>query len=312
MKRIILAVLCMVMVGSFGFSQNLTDLNKAEQQARDMLDTLLKVLPNTATQQNIQPKAWIGYLVQVPYPEITQKSGKVKRELPHFTLGPSLGAGIMSADELNDIGQTLTGDDLLPIPLLPWPSVSADVRIGGIKIPPVDLPFDLGFSFMTLDLGSALGDDLGLKWTNWGVDVRYLILRQNGFIPNVSAGVGFAHWSLTLDTTNVDVELSTDTLYFTGQASYTLANFFIPYLGLKMMTGKNKADLTIIADEYKDLASRFGYDNWRTVGAEKSPFQVQIFGGFGFDWLVFQTAIGASIDVTTGVPGLNFSTRLSL
>jgi hypothetical protein len=39
---------------------------------------------------------------------------------------------------------------------------------------------------------------------------------------------------------------------------------------------------------------------------------MQIFGGFGLDWLVFQTAIGASIDVVTGVPGLNFSTRFSL
>jgi hypothetical protein len=39
---------------------------------------------------------------------------------------------------------------------------------------------------------------------------------------------------------------------------------------------------------------------------------MQLFGGFGFDWLVFQTSIGASIDVFTGVPGFNFTTRLSL
>jgi hypothetical protein len=218
----------------------------------------------------------------------------------------------MKTDAFNEVGRALSGDDILSFSMLPVPSVSVDTRIGGVKAPGVDLPFDLGFSFFSFDFSSMLGADadLGIKWMNWGIDFRYLLMRQNGLIPDVSANVGFAQWSLDLNTENVDAKLSTNTVYFGGQASYTLS-FFIPYLGIKMMTGKSKATTTITVDESKgnglaaDLRSR-------TFGPDKGFFQMQIFGGFGLDWLVFQTAIGASIDVVTGVPGLNFSTRFSL
>jgi hypothetical protein len=134
--------------------------------------------------------------------------------------------------------------------MLPLPSFSVDARIGGVKAPGVDLPFDLGFSFFIFDFSSLLGADadLGIKWTNWGIDFRYLLMRQNGLIPDVSANIGFARWALNLNTSNVDAELSTNTVYFGGQASYTLS-FFIPYLGIKMMTGKSNSTTTVTVDE---------------------------------------------------------------
>jgi hypothetical protein len=310
LKKLILAVLCLYVVGGLGFSQisqaDLDKLNDAERMAEDMLDSLLKVLPNAATQQNIQPKAWIGYLVQIPYPEITKRSGKVTKELPHFiiSVSPALGAALMKTDEFNEVGQTLNGDDIIPIPFVPWPSISIDARIGGIKAPGVNLPFDLGFSYFGLNFD--LDTDMGLNWKNWGVDARYLILHQNGLIPDVSANVGFAHWSLDLNTAAVDAKLATNTVYFGGQASYTLWNFFIPYLGFKMMTGRNKATMTLTLDD--DRLSQVPFlERSRTLGPDKTFFQAQIFGGLGFDWLVFQSAIGVSIDVTSGTPGVNFT-----
>lgn len=303
----------MVILGGFGFSQTLDDVAKLENAARelgDIIDSLIGTFPDVATQQNIEPRAWIGYLVQSPYPQITTRSGKVTRELPHFTIGlVNFGVGFMKTDKINNVGRILNGNDILPMSTLPWPSISFDARIGGIKTPGLDLPIDLGFSFLTLDIGSLLGGDsgLGLKWTNWGLDARYLIIRQNGAIPNVSANAGFAHWSLNLDTDYFDGEFSTNTVYFGGQASYTLG-FFIPYLGLKMMTGRNKGTVTLTLDE---LPSQIP-ERSRTLGPEKSFFQMQFFGGFGFDWLVFQTSIGGSINVFTGTPGLNFITRFSL
>ncbi|MDR0690421.1 MAG: hypothetical protein LBG08_09205 [Spirochaetaceae bacterium] len=323
MKKLVLAVLCAAALGELGFSQTLSDVAKledAERQMKDYFPSFIKVLPDVAVQQNVQPKAWIGYLYQDPFPQITKRSGKTARELPHFTVGlVNVGVGLLSTDTLNKIGKTLGREEVIPLPVLPFPSVSFDLRIGGIKTGGVDLPFDLGFSFFTLnlDFGSLLGDDasLGLKWTNWGVDARYLVLRQRGAIPDVSAGVGFAQWLLDLDTQVIDTALSTNTVYVSGQASYTL-NFFVPYLGLKMMTGTNKGKVTLTLDDSLVPPQAAGYvpedQKSRTLDREDPFFQMQIFGGFGFDWLVFQTSVGASIDVFTGTPAFNFITRFSL
>ncbi|MDR2759487.1 MAG: hypothetical protein LBB78_08900 [Spirochaetaceae bacterium] len=318
MKKAGLLVVCMVIVCGLGFSQvtqaDLDKLNNAIRELDGVADSFIKVFPDVATQQNIEPRAWIGYLIQNPYPEITKKSGKVTRELPHFTVGfLNLGVAFANIDKINNVGMILNGEEIVPFSRMPLPSISIDARIGGIKTPSVDLPFDLGFSFFTLDIGSLLGSDagVGLKWTNWGLDARYLIIRQNGAIPNVSANVGFARWALNLDTDVFDGELSTNTVYFGGQASYTLGGFFIPYLGLKMMTGRNKGTMTLTLDEFANQPIPIE-DASRTIGPEKSFFQMQFFGGFGLDWLVFQTSIGGSINVFTGTPGLNFITRFSL
>jgi hypothetical protein len=321
MKKLVLAVFCMAVLGGLGFSVDMSDLDKlqdAERQMKDYMPSFIKIFPDTAVQQNVQPKAWIGYLYQDPFPQITKKSGKTAKELPHFTVGVNLGASLVSTGTLNKIGDTLGQGEVIPFPVLPLPSISADVRIGGIKTGGVDLPFDLGFSFfsLNLDLGAIAGGDttLELKWTNWGVDARYLVLRQKGIIPDVSVGAGFAQWLLDLDAAVIKTEISTNTVYVSGQASYTL-NFFIPYLGLKMMTGANKGNATLTLDKYID-PDYAGYvpedQKSRTFDKEDRFFQMQIFGGFGFDWLVFQTSIGASIDVFTGIPGLNFTTRFSL
>ncbi|MFP3089666.1 hypothetical protein LQZ21_05000 [Treponema sp. TIM-1] len=329
MKKWVFVVLCLVVLCGLGFSEivlppgaenipevkdAMKDLENAEREMSDMMDSFVRVFPDAATQQNIEPRAWIGYLIQNPYPEITKKSGKVTRELPHFTIGfLNVGAGLMKTDNLNKVGKILSGDDIIPFPMLPLPSISIDARIGGIKTAGVNLPFDLGFSFFTLDLGSLLGSGdsgIGLRWTNWGLDARYLIIKQNGAIPNVSANLGYARWALNLDTEYFDGELSTNTVYFGGQASYTLGGFFIPYLGLKMMTGKNKGTITLTVPVPANPANITEIN--ATLGPEKSFFQMQFFGGFGFDWLVFQTSLGASINVFTGTPGLNFTTKFSL
>jgi hypothetical protein len=323
MKKLVLAVFCMVILGGFGFGQitdvqgaldAIDDLKAATNKMEDMIDSFIGIFPDVATQQNVEPKAWIGYLIQNPYPEITKKSGKTTKELPHFTIGVNTGVGLMSTGKINEVGKILNDDDIIPFPMMPWPSITADIRIGGIKTSRIDLPFDLGFSFFTLDLGPLVGiDDFGLQWTNWGLDARYLLIRQNGAIPNVSANAGFAHWSLNLDTEVFDAELSTNTIYFGGQASYTLGGFFIPYLGLKMLTGKNKGTVTLtVPPEYVSLVEAANYESSKTMGPEKSFFQLQFFGGFGIDWLVFETSIGGSINVFTRTPGLNVITRFSL
>jgi hypothetical protein len=317
MKKLILAILCMVLLGGFGFAW---DPPTSEAEARALIDdaldkmegvtdSWLKVFPDVATQQNVEPKAWIGYLVQIPYPEITKRSGKTAKELPHFTIGIlSPGIAFMKTDKINEVGKILNDDDIIPFPMFPLLSLAADVRIGGLKTSRIDLPFDLGFSFLSLNLDSLMGsDDFGLRFTNWGLDARYLLIRQNGAIPNVSANVGFAHWSFKLNAEVLDGELSTNTVYFGGQASYTLGGFFIPYLGLKTMISKNKSTATLTVPLDPPLP-----DVSATLGPEKSFFQMQIFGGFGFDWLVFETSIGGSINVFTGTPGLNFLTRFSL
>jgi hypothetical protein len=343
MKKPVLVVLWVFVVCGVGFSQNLpppppgipqwpqevTDaletMQNAKEQAEDFMDSLVKVFPDAATQQNVESRAWIGYLIQKPYPEITKRSGRVTRELPHFTLGLGIGASLFSTAGINDMGKDINGEEIIPIPFLPLPSISADARIGGIKTPRVNLPFDLGFSFFTLNLDSLVGEGSSLQWTNWGLDSRYLVIQQNGAIPAVSANVGFAHWSLNLATDIVDMELSTNTVYFGGQASYTLGGFFIPYLGLKMLTGKNTGIIRVTSDAAEealsDLLSNPAFNDYTdyvrevtnpSVTSGKPFFNMQFYGGFGIDWLVFETSVGASINVFTGRPGLNFTTRFSL
>jgi hypothetical protein len=313
-KQLAVVAFLMVFVCGTAFSNEIDDAIGPMEQ---LFNPLLKVLPNAATQQNVQPKAWIGYLVQ-PAPaanagEDGNDTVPVKKELPHLTISlVNIGAGLMNSGELNKVGKAMEmGDSIIPSSVLPFPSVSFDVRIGGVKTGKVDLPFDLGFSFLMMKIPL---DNVDLNWTNLGVDARYLILRQRGAVPDFSVGLGYAYWSLGMNIsgeqevsgykgdTKINLDIHTNTVYASAQASYTLMNFFIPYLGLKLMTGEKtgKATLSITSES-------------RNVGKNAEPFfTAQFFGGFGFDWLFFQTSIGGSIDVLNGVPGIVFTTRVSL
>jgi hypothetical protein len=309
LKKIVFTFACAMVVCGFGFAQ---DFDRAGELSWNMIRSVTGALPDVAVQQNIQPHAWIGYIYQNPRPEVALDSGQIRKAGPNYTFGLiNLGAALVKTNAYNDLIDEM-GIDQPHTDFLYLPMVSVDIRLGGIKTEKIDLPFDIGFSFFKLDIGTLFEEFIGLPtgiklaWTNWGLDLRYLIFRQNGKIPDVSVGLGFSHLSALAGAANVNdengpsinIEGSTNVFYISGQASYTL-KFFVPYLGVKMMGGRNNtlADLNVGGGR-------------RNAGIDDPFFNVQVFGGFGLDWLVFQTTFGVSFNTFTGVPGLNFTTRI--
>jgi hypothetical protein len=135
--------------------------------------------------------AYIGQLIGVP---------------PHFGIGISAGFTAIPLSKLESIYEQFGGntDELdMPVGFLPLPTVAGEIRLGGFF-----LPFDIGIKALPLpemDIGDAK-----LKYLMVGGDLRYALLREQGWRPAISVGIGLTYTNISLkssigDTTNIDL-----------------------------------------------------------------------------------------------------------
>lgn len=300
LKKLSLSALLLAGAVSFSFATdyekiaselvNGTLLSTVNSGLDDFASELGFAVPQAAVQQNVYADAFIGKV----FPAVP----------PHFAVGFNTGFTHLNTSGLAKAADSLgidgVNDDLY------FPVLNADIRIGGLF-----LPFDVGFSFMTLDVSSlnTMDADFTAEFTTFAVDARYALLEDGLVTPGISVGVGFSMNSGTFGASNKYAEVTVDynvkTLYTQLQISKALnipvvSIGFTPFLGLRALVsdysndwswkGKNSAISTVV-DTY----------GLKTSGTASSDgfggFQPQVYGGVGFNFMLIQLTASACADL---------------
>lgn len=281
--------------------------NSVSEGLKDFSVQLFDVIPNVAMQQGVWPDAWIGKLVPgVP---------------PHFGAGVTLGMARLPMDGINGAISQLNSvsDGALPTlkDNLVFPTLTADLRIGGIF-----LPFDLGMSFMripNLDL-SKLGADITVDFFTIGGSLRVPVLQEKPIIPAVSVGAGFMYSKGFIEVREADnaylrSDFNAKTLFLEVQVSKKIL-FLVPFVGFRGVISDSsnswKWQFNATFDGYTVGQTQSGTETRSLSGAFGESFQPQIFGGVGFDIFLAQTTISASYDFRNKIWGANLSLRFKM
>ena len=112
-------------------------------------------------------------------------------QFPHFGLGVTAGVTTISAGAIQTLadamGVTLPSNFSYASKYgLPLPGYTIDARIGGFV-----LPFDIGLKLGYIPPGTFPTVDV--NYLLFGVDFRYGLLKDQGFSPALSVGLGYNH-----------------------------------------------------------------------------------------------------------------------
>lgn len=287
LKKITLSALLLAGTVSFSFADLSSAINDSKALSTinggldDFASELGFAVPQAAVQQNVYADAFIGKV----FPAVP----------PHFAVGFNTGFTHLNTSGLAEAADKLdidgVNDDLY------FPVLNADIRIGGLF-----LPFDVGFSFMTLDVSSlnTMDADFTAEFTTFAVDARYALLEDGLVTPGISLGVGFSMNSGTFGASNKNAEVKVDydvkTLYAQLQISKALnipvvSIGFTPFLGLRGLVSNYSNDWSW---EAKDLKIK-------TSGTASSDgfggFQPQVYGGVGFNFMLIQLTASVCADL---------------
>jgi len=290
--------------------------------------TLLVVVPQVMTQQNVWADAYIGKL----FPALP----------PHFGGGLSIAgtqldmsgfkAAATALSEGYNSAASFMGTSSLPDFTIPdtffLPTASLDIRLGGFF-----LPFDIGIcammtnpslfsvnvkdpdSILTMSAPldfSFLGFDGSADYLMIGADVRYAVFEGNLVLPAVSVGIGyyFTKGAFSVNSNNdsasanMNIAFKTQVISLQAEVSKSFAIVTV-YGGLRgilsdstnnwawdctISGNKKSGEGTVTAD---GATTTYQDGKW-----DFSSIQPQIFAGVGFNFLTFQTTLGASYDLT--------------
>lgn len=281
--------------------------NSVSEGLKDFSVQLFDVIPNVAMQQGVWPDAWIGKLVpSVP---------------PHFGAGVTLGMARLPMDGINRAISQLNSVSEGALPTLKdnlvFPTLTADLRIGGIF-----LPFDVGMSFMripNLDL-SKLGADITVDFFTIGGSLRVPVLQEKLIIPAVSVGAGFMYSKGFVEVREADnaylrSDFNTKTLFMEAQVSKKIL-FLVPFVGFRGVISDSsnswKWQFNATFDGYTIGQTQSGTETRSLPGAFGESLQPQVFCGVGFDIFLVQTTISASYDFRNKIWGANLSLRFKM
>jgi hypothetical protein len=142
-------------------------------------------------------------------------------QFPHFGIGATVGAATVPFSAVNKaitaFGGTVPSNlGFLSSVGIPLPAYTIDLRIGGFS-----LPFDIGLKFGYLP-PDAFSGSFKADYLLVGGDIRYALLKDKGFTPGLSVGVGYTYMRGTVSLPGVlsgPIDISNVT--FGGQ-TYTL------------------------------------------------------------------------------------------
>lgn len=298
LKKLSLSALLLAGAVSFSFATdyekiaselvNGTLLSTVNSGLDDFASELGFAVPQAAVQQNVYADAFIGKV----FPAVP----------PHFAVGFNTGFTHLNTSGLAKAADSLgidgVNDDLY------FPVLNADIRIGGLF-----LPFDVGFSFMTLDVSSlnTMDADFTAEFTTFAVDARYALLEDGLVTPGISLGVGFSMNSGTFGASNKYAEVTVDynvkTLYTQLQISKALnipvvSIGFTPFLGLRALVSDYSNDWSWNVEYDSKSAKSLGLKTSGTASSDGfGGFQPQVYGGVGFNFMLIQLTASACADL---------------
>lgn len=260
--------------------------------------SLERTLPNAAVQQNVYADAWIGkFFPSAP---------------PHFGIGAEFGVAKFDLSPLKDVAD-IFGISAVPKTFI-FPTFTANARIGGLI-----LPFDVGLSFMYIDLSKLrLIDGIGVNYFNVGGDFRWAIFKGEGAFPKLSVGGGFyltkGGFSFEKDGFDTSLDYCVKTAFLSAQISKKFI-FFTPYAGFRGIF--SDSDIKWNWQVTSELASASKYNGARAASGTKSSgffdsFIPQVFGGFGLDISMMAINFGASWDFKNSIWAADVSIRFQL
>ena len=295
-------------------------------------DVLVKSIQDSSSLQNTESSAWIGKLI----PGF------------HFRLGVDTSVATLDIDPLLKMTSALgydfdlSGfqDTVSNIPIIGnynhhviFPTVALNARLGGVI-----LPFDVGFSIMSIDSRGNIEsfwptEDFNVQYLTFGADFRYKFFRLGTNIMNIqiSGLAGLYHTSGSLDV-NVDqgsanFDFSQTTGSIGVQASGHLL-FVDAFVGTKLVTNiKSNVSLkakpnwrNILGDSISDenamdlavalMPSELGFEKG---GGWAYSFGVNpvLYGGIGLSAKVMRLGLAASYNIITENLGATLNVRLS-
>ena len=286
-----IALSAVLLAGAVSFSFADSSIPLSPDSINDGIDDFSKELgfsiPQAAVQQNVYAEAFIGKV----FPTLP----------PHFAVGIDAGLTHLNTSGLAKAADNLgisgvKNDMYLPV-------FNADIRIGGVI-----LPFDIGFSFMTLDVGklNSMDVDFTAEYTTFAFDVRYALLEDGLLLPAVSVGGGYSvnkgSFGASNSSAEANVDFSVHTLYAQVQASKTL-NIpvvkigFTPFIGLRGLISNYTNDWSW---KYATSIAGVSYSTSGKGSASSDGFggfQPQIYGGLGFNFGFFQLTASICADL---------------
>ena len=274
----------------------------------DFCDDLVDTIPNTQGVQNIYADAWIGKFL----PGV------------HFGAGINVGASSLDISSLKDTAAALDIDTGDIGDTFAFPTINADLRIGGII-----LPFDIGVAVMKFD-SSSYGaiedaiDPVSFDYTVVGGDIRYALIKGGMLRPKVSVGAGYYYTSGSIevkdDTASAGMDFSSKAFIMEAQASIKLL-FLVPFVGTKLIVSKTKVDWSVDANwaELIDVKddSLAGIINNGILpshfkdSTSSTTFHPQLFGGVGFDLGIMSLTTTLGYDVKSSIISGAVSARIS-
>ena len=279
-----------------------------------------KSLPFAAGSGIDWSNAYIGNLLNTDFPFV------------HFGLGASLGATTIPADSIKPLVTSL--GESFGMAELPLPFVAISGRVGGLV-----LPFDVGFKVGFVPSAFSTIDGYNLTYSNWGVDVRYNLIKSDILMPDVSVGVGVSGMSAgvskslgsgvtytdaSLGTLNIaapklSLDLSSIQYEAKAQVSKTFLAFLTPYLGLGVGygTGDAKAGVASTITPSGSLSAwtnKYGVNFNSGTGFSKSNtagvFSTRIYGGTSFDILVLKLDVQGEYSILDQAFGGSVGARI--
>ncbi|MBP5450645.1 MAG: hypothetical protein J6Y16_00245, partial [Treponema sp.] len=352
-RRLFLSALLLASA-TFAFSAASVNIFEGNPQAEqtvidglnDFAGEIMVAAPEAATQMNVWQDAHIGNL----FPSIH----------PHFGGGLSLGgtainmtgfktAAVEVANQFNNISSTLLGGnsiDPVIFEKIPekfiLPSASIDLRLGGFV-----LPFDFGiFVIMTnpnifavhLDDPSSiynmsqainfkfLGFDGSIDYFSIGGDFRIRLLEEDGAVPAVSVGAGYAYTkgnvkahaenqsdiASTTQTTTIDMGMGyqTQVIFIQGQVSKDLSIISL-FAGARGILSNTTCDWSwafqttnstglfdFVDDDNNGSVTATGLADTHKNGKwDFSGIQPQVFAGLGFSLPKTQLTLSLCADI---------------
>jgi len=292
----------------------------AKSGLNDFADVIRDSVANSQIQQNVWANSWIGYLVQVG-------NGKFR---PNFGLGLNVGAAKLDVSPLkNTLKAFKISSGGLPS-LLAMPTLTFDLRLGGVKVNDLELPFDFGFTIAGFD-SAKMGLKSALKPVTFdyfaiGFDVRYCVWKLEKFETRLSVGAGYYFTKggvhVAADEANAGLDFKSHDFTLNSQISAKFA-FFRPFAGVRLMFTNANVDWYarninwsgILNDSDANIGKAVSYgllpSNF-SGGASGFKFRPVVQGGFAFDLAVIDLTFSASYDFVSQVYGGAFSLRFSL
>lgn len=256
----------------------------------DFSENLALAVPQAAVQQNVYADAFIGKL----FPAVP----------PHFAFGINAGATHLNTEGLAKAADKLGISGVKNSYF--FPVLNADIRVGGAI-----LPFDVGLSFMTLDINNiSFSDvDVGVEFFTIAADVRYALIEDGLVTPGLSLGLGYSYnkgaFSVSQDNAEASVDYDVQTLYGQIQVSKAfnipVARIgFTPFLGFRGIVSKYSNDWSwkFKGDYLTAIGTTVPTSGKGTVSSDNfGGFQPQIYGGLGFNFVFMQLTASACADL---------------